>query len=171
MQPNGSAAETIDLARRIISSRERFLPLFQEGMALIEEVAAYLDGPGRKEARSGSSLQTMAYAKTSMMMTTTLMRLASWLLLHRAVLNEEMDDTEVEKQLDRTQLHCDKLEVEPLLCEVPEGLRELINRTLSMKTRIVMLDRALYGSGKSGHDNAVLSSLSELQRAFATASS
>src|SRR5271167_2635121 len=63
---------------------------FDEGMALVEETARYLDGAGRKEARELPRKAAMLYAGESMRVTTRLMQAASWLLIQRAVHDGEM---------------------------------------------------------------------------------
>ena len=60
-----------------------FAALFREGMDLVEETAGYLDGAGRVDAKSLDRAASLAYATESMRLTTRLMQLASWLLLHR----------------------------------------------------------------------------------------
>ena len=67
-----------------------FKALFKEGMTLVEDAAAYLDGPGRKEAKLLTRGDALAYASESMRLTTRLMQLASWLLLQRAVNEGEL---------------------------------------------------------------------------------
>ena len=52
---------------------------FDEGMALVEETARYLDGKGREEARVLPRKAAMLYAGESMRVTTRLMQAASWL--------------------------------------------------------------------------------------------
>src|ERR1700720_3066588 len=73
-----------------LAGSQSFAGLFRDGMALVEETAAYLDGPGRKESKSLERNAALAYATESMRLTTRLMQLASWLLLHRAVNEGEM---------------------------------------------------------------------------------
>src|SRR5271154_3977281 len=70
---------------------ELFDRTFQEGMALVEETATYLDGPGRQESKSLDRRAALAYASESMRLTTRLMQVASWLLVQRAVREGEMD--------------------------------------------------------------------------------
>src|SRR5580700_10241481 len=67
---------------------------FDEGMALVEETARYLDGPGRDEARSLPRKASMLYAGESMRVTTRLMQAASWLLVQRAVRDGDMNTEE-----------------------------------------------------------------------------
>src|SRR5215467_5758828 len=68
-----------------LASSQAFAGLFKEGMALVEETAGYLDGDGRQESKKLERSAALAYATESMRLTTRLMQLASWLLLHRAV--------------------------------------------------------------------------------------
>ena len=67
-----------------LASSQAFAGLFRDGMALVEETAAYLDGPGRQESKKLERSAALAYATESMRLTTRLMQLASWLLLHQA---------------------------------------------------------------------------------------
>ena len=74
------AGQVRDFARS-----ELFARTFSEGMELVEETAAYLDGEGRREAKLLSRAAALAYASESMGLTTRLMQIASWLLVQRAV--------------------------------------------------------------------------------------
>src|SRR5689334_21696957 len=74
----------VALGPRIVASGG-FTALYREGMSLIEDVAAYLDGDGRAESRGLARETSFVYATESMRLTTRLMQLASWLLLQRAV--------------------------------------------------------------------------------------
>jgi len=89
----------IALGPRIVASGG-FTALYKEGMALIEAVAAYLDGDGRSESRGLPREASFVYATESMRLTTRLMQLASWLLLQRAVNEGEItaDTARAEKE-------------------------------------------------------------------------
>src|SRR5260370_26228026 len=84
MEDNHAEAEPVRFGQRLGGS-QAFSGLFREGMALVEETAAYLDGPGRNESKLLERGGALAYATESMRLTTRLMQLASWLLLHPAV--------------------------------------------------------------------------------------
>ena len=122
-----------------------FTNLFSHGMALVEETAGYLETEGRKESRSLSREATLAYAGTSMRLTTRLMQIASWLLVLRAVREGEMTPEEAgadkyrigppERQADR-----------PDLDGLPTRLRQLIDRTDTLYARITRLDHDLFGA-------------------------
>src|SRR5437588_12273839 len=78
--------------------------LFRDGMALVEETAAYLDGPGRKDSKGLERNAALAYATESMRLTTRLMQLASWLLLHRAVNEGEMSLVQASQEKTKVKL-------------------------------------------------------------------
>ena len=92
--------QAVAIGPRIVASGG-FDALYREGMSLIEDVAAYLDGEGRDESRGLPREASFMYATESMRLTTRLMQLASWLLLQRAVnegeLTAENARTEKEK--------------------------------------------------------------------------
>ena len=87
-----------------LAGSESFKGLFKEGMTLVEEAAAYLDGPGRKEAKLLARSDALAYASESMRLTTRLMQLASWLLLQRAVNEGELTQKEAAAEKHRVKL-------------------------------------------------------------------
>src|SRR3569623_71353 len=78
--------------------------LFRDGMDLVEETAAYLDGDGRTEAKALERSVSLTYATESMRLTTRLMQLASWLLLHRAVKEGEMTLTQANREKTKVKL-------------------------------------------------------------------
>ena len=86
---SGTGAEPVAFGRRLAGS-EAFKAMFREGMALVEETAAYLDRDGRSESQRLSRAGSLGYATESMRLTTRLMQLASWLLLQRAVNEGDM---------------------------------------------------------------------------------
>ena len=87
-----------------LASSQAFAGLFRDGMALVEETAAYLDGPGRQESKKLERSAALAYATESMRLTTRLMQLASWLLLHRAVKEGEMTLAQANKEKTKVKL-------------------------------------------------------------------
>src|ERR1700694_2332251 len=71
-----SVNEAVSFGERLASS-QAFADLFRDGLALVEETAAYLDGPGRQESKKLERNGALAYATESMRLTTRLMQLAS----------------------------------------------------------------------------------------------
>ena len=97
------AAEPVSFGEKLASSAA-FANLFRDGMALVEETAAYLDGPGRQGSKKLERGAALAYATESMRLTTRLMQLASWLLLHRAVKEGEMTLSQANKEKSKVKL-------------------------------------------------------------------
>jgi regulator of CtrA degradation len=123
---------------------EQFRIVFREGMALVEAAATYLDGDGRKEARKLEPPHSLAYATESMRLTTRLMQLASWLLLHRAVKEGEMSLAQANKEKTKVKLAAtdghDPNNIELL----PELLRELIERSQTLYMKVRRLDATIH---------------------------
>jgi regulator of CtrA degradation len=118
---------------------------FDEGMALVEETARYLDGKGREEARVLPRKAAMLYAGESMRVTTRLMQAASWLLVQRAVRDGDMarDDALSDRYRLGSREFCLGTcaeDVSPL----PPALKELLMRSDSLYRRIARLDDALF---------------------------
>src|SRR6266511_418817 len=103
-----SLNEAVSFGERLASS-QLFTDLFRDGMALVEETASYLDGPGRQESKKLERGAALAYATESMRLTTRLMQLASWLLLHRAVKEGEMSLAQANKEKDKVKLSAGEL--------------------------------------------------------------
>ena len=122
---------------------------FDEGMALVEETARYLDGKGREEARSLPRKAAMLYAGESMRVTTRLMQAASWLLVQRAVRDGDMDRSDALH--DRYRLG--SREICLGVCaeetdELPLQLQDLLGRSDNLYRRIARLDDVLFGTGE-----------------------
>src|ERR1700740_3269520 len=94
---------TISFGEHFAAS-DQFDAIFREGMALMEKAAAYLDGPGRKEARALRGPPAMLYATESMPLTPRLLELASWLMIRRAYKEGEITAAEVRKKRERVRL-------------------------------------------------------------------
>src|SRR5271168_1741065 len=95
--------DTIPFVLRHTSS-DAFRALFKEGMMLVEEAAAYLDGPGRTDSKTLRRPAALAYATESMRLTTRLMQIASWLLLRRAVNEGELTHVQALSERHRVRL-------------------------------------------------------------------
>jgi regulator of CtrA degradation len=137
---------TVPLINRITAS-PAFNDLFREGMALVEEAAAYLDGPGRPEAKALPRTIALAYATETMRLTTRLMQVASWLLLRRAVNEGELTPGQALTERHRVKLVRQDLACSPEIFELlPPTLRVLSRRSLRIQDRVIHLDRALLRS-------------------------
>jgi regulator of CtrA degradation len=158
--PGWRATIVLDFARS-----ELFDRTFQEGMALVEETASYLDGRGRQESKSLDRQLALGYAGESMRLTTRLMQVASWLLVQRAVREGEMDPLRACEA--RYRLGGEHPSAEPTPRGLPQGLKALLARSETLYERVLHLDRRMYldpGEGERPHP--VLSQLEKLQAAF-----
>jgi regulator of CtrA degradation len=140
---------------------------FQEGMELVEETAAYLDGAGRQESKVLSRNAALAYASESMRLTTRLMQVASWLLVQRAVREGDMEPSNACE--DRYRLGAedvarggDEEAVDPL----PPGLLGLLERSERLYERVRHLDRRMYVDAEPSADHPVLAQLDRLKSAI-----
>lgn len=145
---------TIRLAEHLAFSRS-FQPLFNEGMALVDATAVYLDGQGRTDAKSLARPVATLYAAESMRLTTRLMQVASWLLLQRAANQGDMSRAQVEAEKVKVRLEGVGTGREtPLFPDLPEEFRTLVDRALKLERRISMLDREIYGNFGDGFDSS-----------------
>jgi regulator of CtrA degradation len=144
-----------------------FSTLFRDGMALVEETAAYLDGPGRKESRLLERNAALAYATESMRLTTRLMQLASWLLLHRAVNEGEMSLAQANQEKSKVKLASADGRDEEALGLLPDNLRTLIERSSKLQDRIRRLDATIHaGAADKPQGSPVERQLELLKAAF-----
>jgi regulator of CtrA degradation len=144
-----------------------FEKTFEEGMALVEETAKYLDGRGRDESRDLPRKIAMLYAGESMRVTTRLMQAASWLLVQRAVRDGDMDSGQAADERYRL----GSREVCLGACAestemLPVALRDLLVRSDSLYRRIARLDEVVFGESEAA--SGARDHQSRLAQAFGT---
>lgn len=125
-----------------------FQRTYAEGMQLVEETSAYLDGPGREAARALPREASLAYAGESMRLTTRLMQVASWLLVRKAVHEGEM--TLEEANSEKYRLATKEIARQPRFDgaeRLPARLQELIERSERLYARVERLDTRLRSAG------------------------
>jgi regulator of CtrA degradation len=127
-----------------LANSQAFADLFRDGMALVEETATYLDGPGRQESKELARAAALAYATESMRLTTRLMQLASWLLLHRAVKDGEMSLAQDNKEKTKVKLSAADFHDPSNLELLPVNLRELIERSHKLQSKVRRLDSTIH---------------------------
>lgn len=158
--------EPVVFGRRLAGS-ETFKSLFREGMMLVEETAAYLDGDGREDSRLLSRAGGLSYATESMRLTSRLMQLASWLLLQRAVNEGEMQVEQARQERAKVRLGgFDSGMTGPGWADLPERLKGLIERSIRLQDRIRLLDEAIYLPAPAVAANPVGAQLGRLSAAF-----
>ena len=129
---------------RAYAQSDTFRALFKDGMTLVEETADYLDGPGRGAARALPRPASIVYATESMRLTTRLMQLASWLLLHRSVREGDMTADRAREEKRKIRLERSSTAIDGLgWDDLPEGFRALVSRSLSLQKRVERIDAAL----------------------------
>jgi regulator of CtrA degradation len=161
---------TVDFLARFTGS-EQFERVFKEGMGLVEETANYLDSTGRADSKLLDRAGAIAYATESMRLTTRLMQLASWLLLQRAIAAGELATEEARKEKHRISLSdIGRGNDIPGGDQMPDGLKNLVNRSLRLLERIKTLDLMISKnkSDEPANENPVANQLDQLARAFAT---
>jgi regulator of CtrA degradation len=147
--------QPVSFGERLANS-QAFADLFRVGMGLVEETATYLDGPGRNESKRLPRAAALAYATESMRLTTRLMQLASWLLLHRAVKEGEMSLAQANKEKTKVKLAATDSHDPHNLELLPEKLRDLIARTQDLNAKVRRLDTTIHNRAPDNPDNIVV---------------
>ena len=157
----------VSFSQKLLSS-EAFRALFREGMGLVEETAAYLDGEGREESRKLIRTSALAYATESMRLTTRLMQIASWLLIQRAANEGEMNPEQARQEKQKVKLTTGRSTVPAeTFAALPVRLRELVARTERLQERVLLLERQFGGPEGEGGENPIENQLALLRTAFA----
>ena len=162
-----SESALVHLNERLTNSAA-FGTLFREGMDLVEETAAYLDGAGRTEAKALDRAASLTYATESMRLTTRLMQLASWLLLHRAVKEGEMTLTQANREKTKVKLSAADPGPEDMIAKLPQHLQDLIDRSMSLQSRVRRLDATIHSpvAERAAIGNPLVPQLNRLKAAF-----
>jgi regulator of CtrA degradation len=154
-----------DWKRRVaeFARSEMFDRLFKEGMALVEEAATYLDGPGRTDSRKLNRELALVYAAESMEVTTRLMQAASWLVVQRAVREKDMG---VEEAGDEKYRIAKPGEPHPVdRAVMPAPLMALVDRSRALYERVWRFDATLYSETPQPADNPVMKQIDRLRQA------
>ncbi len=162
-----SEADLVLFNERLTNSAG-FGVLFREGMDLVEETAAYLDGDGRAEAKALDRSASLTYATESMRLTTRLMQVASWLLLHRAVREGEMTLVQANREKTKVRLTAADPGAPELLVKLPERLRDLVARSMALQAKVRRLDQTIHApvNDQTLSGNPLLPQLDRLRAAF-----
>jgi regulator of CtrA degradation len=136
----------IDFTARKVTSPEIFRPIFDEGLDLLAEAAAYLEGEGREDSLSLPTAGKVAYLGLQMRLVASLTLIASWLMLHRAVQEGELTIPEVASDPQRPKVS----ELGPMaetrnMEALPPRMRSLAEKVGRFRARIEVIERGLYG--------------------------
>jgi regulator of CtrA degradation len=138
-------AGAVSFSERLASSQV-FATLFRDGMGLVEATASYLDGSGRQESKKLERSAALVYATESMRLTTRLMQLASWLLLHRAVKEGEMTLAQASKEKSKVRLAACEPGDAKSIALLPAKLQELIARSIKLQADVRRLDSTMHAT-------------------------
>ena len=157
----------VQFSERLTNSAA-FGNLFREGMDLVEETAAYLDGVGRSEAKALDRAVSLTYATESMRLTTRLMQLASWLLLHRAVKEGEMTLIQANREKTKVKLSAADPGPNDMIEKLPPQLQELIGRSMALQAKVRRLDTTIHAPAaeRAAIGNPLVPQLNRLKAAF-----
>lgn len=168
--PIPTVAVDSSLVERVKSfaASQLFRRTFQDGMAMVEETAAYLDGPGRDESKSLPRRAALTYAGESMRLTTRLMQVASWLLVQRAINDGDMTVAEATKDKYRLGAREICTAKRPDAREfLPAKLIDLLDRSEQIYERVDRLDQLIYkGVAEAPAPDSVRGQLDKLSAAF-----
>ena len=145
------------------ASSEMFDRLFREGMALVEEAATYLDGPGRTDSRKLNRELALVYAAESMEVTTRLMQAASWLVVQRAIREKDMGVEEASDEKYRIAKPGDPHPIDR--STMPAPLMTLVDRSRALYERVWRFDSTLYSATAQPTDNLVMKQIDRLRAA------
>ena len=162
-----SETALVQFSERLTNSAA-FGTLFREGMDLVEETAAYLDGVGRSEAKALDRSVSLTYATESMRLTTRLMQLASWLLLHRAVKEGEMTLTQANREKTKVKLSAADPGSVDIIEKLPQQLQDLISRSMALQAKVRRLDTTIHAPAmeRAAIGNPLVPQLNRLKAAF-----
>ena len=160
-------ANAVSFSERLANSQV-FATLFRDGMALVEETASYLDGAGRTESKKLERSAALVYATESMRLTTRLMQLASWLLLHRAVKEGEMTLTQANREKTKVKLSAADPGPVDMIEKLPQQLQDLITRSMTLQTKVRRLDTTIHApvTERAAIGNPLVPQLNRLKAAF-----
>ena len=102
--------------------------------------------PGRQESKKLERGAALVYATESMRLTTRLMQLASWLLLHRAVKEGEMTLAQASKEKAKVRLAACEPGDAKSIALLPEKLQELIARSVRLQSEVRRLDATMHAA-------------------------
>ena len=162
---------TVSFGERFAAS-EQFDAVYAQGMELVERTAAYLDGPGRQEAKQLKPHVALTYSTESMRLTARLLDLASWLLIRRSLRDGDITEEEARRKRARLKLHTSGRPSHIAnFHELPVGLQALIKESFVLSDRIMRIDRSLEPVSENeatrpAAKNPVAAQIAEIQAAF-----
>jgi len=103
-----------------------------------------------------------------MRLTTRLMQLASWLLLHRAVKEGEMTLTQANREKTKVKLSAADPGPNEMIEKLPSQLQDLISRSMALQCKVRRLDATIHAgpAERAPIGNPLVPQLNRLKAAF-----
>jgi regulator of CtrA degradation len=103
-----------------------------------------------------------------MRLTTRLMQLASWLLLHRAVKEGEMTLTQANREKTKVKLSAADPGANDMIEKLPQQLQDLIGRSMALQAKVRRLDTTIHApvAERATIGNPLVPQLNRLKAAF-----
>ena len=102
-----------------------------------------------------------------MRLTTRLMQLASWLLLHRAVKEGEMSLVQANREKVKVKLTAADPAAKEIIERLPEPLQDLIERSMHLQAKVRRLDSTMHAPAAPAiSGNPLVPQLDRLKAAF-----
>jgi len=101
-------------------------------------------------------------------LTTRLMQLASWLLLHRAVKEGEMTLTQANREKTKVKLSAADPGAADMIEKLPTQLQDLITRSMALQAKVRRLDVTIHSAStdRAAIGNPLVPQLNRLKAAF-----
>ncbi len=158
-----------DASAETFTGGKLFDSLFVRGMALVEETAAYLDGPGRTAADTLPREASLTYSAWTMELTTRLMQAASWLVMQKAVRDGEMPSVDAAHKKYRLRAEAPMLETGAQKeLGLPPRFLDLVDRSEHLFEQVCRLDAAIYVRVEKPAINPVTEQWAQIQQAADT---
>jgi len=144
-----------------------FRELYTYGMELIDTASDYFSHEGRQAARLLGYEAAILYDSEVKRLGSRLMQVASWLLLERAMREQDMTAEVLAREKQKVILDMRPIiHNHPAWCELPERFRKLSEESLRFIERARYMDRRACRVAKTGDSNPVNEQLLKLGNAF-----
>lgn len=145
-----------------------FKALYQRGMHLIEEVGHYINEDGRAAMCCLPDDAAALYSTEAIHLGSRLMQVASWLLLERALRDNDMKPDYVAKEKKKIKLNLEYPRFDhEAWNELPQKFRDLVSESVQLLERVRHLNSEDDSAGQKNESAEVIKlQLNRLEQAF-----
>ena len=160
--PEDDAAKGTDAPEgTVYADWAKLMEVYSQAISLVEETADYLSNEGEQDKEQLPPLALTAFMSESMRLTTRLTTMMSWLMLQRAVADEEITADEARKPEHRLRRLPNTLEIDSITKSMlPERLSDLVERSMVLYKRVERLEKQFFAGEK---ENPVQSMISRIE--------